>query len=395
MKLDEIKIIASRESASTDLANRQRVSIPTTVANYKNLYGTTTSNAIWDFKGTGSVVFENGETSLRLASAGQYHIMQSKEYHYYVAGQPMKFDITGNHFQIVSGLIKRVGCFSSNAVAPYNSNLDGIWFEANGVDSKYYFMVYRRGTEVIKQEITPPAGYDFFNFNYLAIDFVWQGGRYIRLSAQLPNGEMTNFAFIDYAQNYHLPFCMMPYLPVRAEIRSTTGTGQIDFICGAVNRDDGTDKMEVRVRNTPYSATYTIANIGTRYVLGAVRKNVNFREAFAQVIGGSVALTTADTVLIEFVKNPTLTAGTLTYSAIAESSIEYAQGNGTQTIGATGLNLGGFMASNTSPLVINQDNLLATLYGGIDNTMDVIMMVATPITAGVTLTNIINYKDLL
>ena len=168
MKLDEIKIIASRESCSTDLANRQRVSIPTAVANYKNLYGTTTSNAVWDFKGTGSVVFENGETSLRV-TAGQYMVMQSKEYHYYVAGQPMKFDITGNHFQKDTGLIKRVGAFSSNAVAPFDSNLDGIWFEANGTDNKYWFKIYRRGTEVIKQEIVPPAGYDFFMFNYLRI----------------------------------------------------------------------------------------------------------------------------------------------------------------------------------------------------------------------------------
>jgi hypothetical protein len=188
---------------------------------------------------------------------------------------------------------------------------------------------------------------------------------------------------------------MMPYLPLRLEVRSTTGVGQIDLICGAVNRDDGTDKTEVRVRNTPYSPVFTIANIGTRYVLGALRKNSNFREAFAQVIGGSVALTTADTVLIEFVKNPTLTAGTLTYTAISESSCEYAQGNGTQTIGNTGLNLGGFMASNSSPITEETDNLLSTLYGGIDNTMDVIMMVATPITAGITITNIINYKDLL
>lgn len=394
MKLDEIKIIASRESTSTDLANRQRVTIPTTVANYKNLYGTTTSNAVWDFKGTGSTVFENGETSLRV-TAGQYRVMQSKEYHYYVAGQPMKFDITGNHFQKDTGLIKRIGCFSSNAVAPYDSNFDGIFFEANGVDDKYWFKVYRRGTEVIKQEIIPPAGYDFFNFNYLAIDYVWQGGRYIRLSAQLPNGEMTNLAFINYAQNYHLPFCLMPYFPVRIEIRSTTGVGQIDMICAAVNRDDGTDKTEVRVRNTPYSNVFTIANIGTRYVLGAVRKNVNFREAFAQVIGGSVALTTSDSVLIEFVKNPTLTAGTLTYNAITESSIEYAQGNGTQIIGNTGLNIGAFMANNSSPITDKTDNLLSTLYGGIDNTMDVIMMVATPITATITITNIINYKDLL
>lgn len=394
MKLDEIKIIASRESASTDLANRQRVSIPTTVANYKNLYGTVTSNAVWDFKGTGSVVYENGETSLRV-TAGQYHVMQSKEYHYYVAGQPMKFDFTGNHFQKETGLIKRIGCYSSNAVAPYSSTFDGMWFEANGDDNKYWFKIYRKGTEVVKQEIIPPVGYDFFMFNYLAIDYVWQGGRYIRLSAQLPNGEMINLSFINYAQNYHLPFCAMPYFPARFEIRSTTGVGQIDIICCAVNRDDGTDKTEVRIRNTPYSTVFTIASIGTRYVLGSLRKKATYREAFAQIIGGSVALTTSDTVLIEFVKNPTLTAGTLTYTAITESSCEYAQGNGTQTIGNTGLNLGGFMASNTAPVTGKEDNLLATLYGGIDNTMDVIMMVATPITAGVTLTNIINYKDLL
>lgn len=392
MKLDEIKIIASRGATSTDLANRQRVSIPTTVANYKNLYGTTTANAVFDFKGTGSVVFGDGETSLRV-TAGQYHVMQSKEYHYYVAGQPMKFDITGNHWQLTTGVIKRIGCFSSNAVAPYDSNLDGIFFEMNGDDNKYWFKVYRRGTEVIKQEVIPPTGYDFYNFNYISIDFVWQGGRYIRFSAQLPSGEMTNLAFINYAQNYHLPFCEMPYFPLRVEIRSTTGTGQIDFICGAVNRDDGTNKTELRVRNTPYSATFSIATIGTRYVLGALRKNVNFREAFTQVVGGSVALTTSDTVLIEFVKNPTLTAGTLTYNAIAESSVEYAQGNGTQTIGNTGLNLGGFMASNSRPVTILQDNLLSTLYGGIDNTMDVIMMVATPITAGITITNIINFSE--
>ena len=394
MKLDEIKIVASRESASTDLANRQRVSIPTTVANYKNLYGTTISNAVWDFKGTGTTVYENGETSLRV-TAGQYRIMQSKEYHYYVAGQPMKFDITGNHFQKDTGLTKRVGAFSSNAVAPYDSDLDGIWFEANGTDDKYWFKIYRRGVEVIKQEIIPPSGYDFFMFNYLGFDYVWQGGRYIRLQGQLPNGDMVNFAFINYAQNYHLPFCMMPYLPLRLEIRSTTGVGQIDLICGAVNRDDGTDKVEVRIRNTPYAPVFNIANIGTRYVLGALRKNSNFREAFAQVTGGSVALTTADTVLIEFVKNPTLTAGTLTYTAIPESSCEYAQGNGTQTIGNTGLNIGGFMASNTSPITDKTDNLLSTLYGGIDNSMDVIMMVATPITATVSISNIITFKDLL
>lgn len=383
-------------SASTDLLGRQRVCIPKNIANYTNIFNQTVAGSKFDIKGTGTVTASNSVTSLNV-TAGQFLVLQSKEFHYYVAGQPQKIDLTFNNFQSETGLIKRFGYFSSNAVTPYSSNFDGIFVESN--ENSIDFVVVRDGVEVYRDSSTSwtnaseLVGYDWSKFTISQIDFLWLGGKDIRLCLQKSNGEFIEAHRINYAQNNILPFCLSPNQPLRCEIRSTTGSGQFNFICGAVSRDDGSFDVEMRKRAVFQTTTpFNITTIGTRYILGALRKQTTRRNSYATVIGGGVALTTSDTLAVELVKGGTVT-GTLTFNNLTESSLQYAQGNGTQTLSG-GTQLDVVLQNNTAFIDVEKGNLLANLNSDLDNNMEVIYLVATPLTANISVTNTMKFNEL-
>jgi hypothetical protein len=390
------------DDVSTDVGGRSRVSIPVSIGNYKNIYGSALAGLVSSNAGTGTITYTTDSELQLSVTSGQYHVVQTKEYHYYVAGATQKIDITFNNFGVQANVTKRIGYFSSSASAPYNTVLDGISIFNDG--TTIIFQVHRAGTLVIDSPITSWINYSRYNlasinwnnFCFLTIDFLWQGGKTIRLSGQLSDGRYVLFHKVDYAQNFELPFAKSPYQPLRAEIRSTTGTGSMRFICGSVSRDDGGD-AEVRRRSVNTGGTtFGVGAIGTRYVLAALRKNVLYRDAYASIVGAGVVLTTSDTLLVELVKNATLNAGTLTYSAISNSSLQFAAGNGTQTIAAAnGTILESAYLNNTTPLNFNEKNLLSNLYGDINDVMDTIFLVGTPVTSTMNLAASLTYEELL
>jgi len=392
------------DSLSTDILGRQRVSLPSGIGNYKSIYGNLGGNLLTSVIGTGTLTYNTDSTITMSVTSGQYYILQSKEYHYYFAGTPQRIDLTVNTFQIQSNLIKRLGYYSSNAVAPYDSALDGIMFVSDGVNNNYYFQIWRAGTKIIDIPITSfdgyarynLASYDWSKFSLASIDFLWQGGKKIRLGLQLSDGRYVAVHTINYAQNFTQPFCKSPYQPIRYEIRSTTGTGSMNAICAGVARDDGSFQ-EVRKRSVNTGGTtFSIGTIGTKYILGSLRKLATLRDAYANVSGAGVVITTSDTLLVELIKNPTIATGSLTYSSVPNSCLEFASGNGTQTVtAATGIVLESAYLNNTTPLNFVGNNLLANLYCDIDNNMDNIMLIGTPVTSTMNVAASMTYQELL
>lgn len=390
----------SQKSISTDLLMNQSVSLPYILGQYKNVYGQTTGSSVFNVVGTGSISADGYGSTQISVNAGQYFILQTKIYHYYISSSVRRSELIISNFGVQANVVKRAGLYASNATAPYQSNLDGIMIVSDGTTIS--LQAHRDGTIIINEPITSWDGYSIYNLSsydwnkssLVVLDEIAQNG-ILRLSLLLSDGNLVEVHRVNYAQNFTTNMCKTPYRPFRCEIVSSTGSGIFSLISSKVSTYDGIFPVRKRSANTG-STVFTISTIGTKYVLCSLTALASLRDALLQVIGCGVVITSSDTLLIEIIKNPTLSTGSLTYNPITESSAEFASGNGTQTISAgSGLVLASAYVNQNSPLTLDSNNLLASIYGDINNNMEYIMVVGTPMTTTMTVGASIDYLEAL
>lgn len=191
---------SSSNSASalvgTDAGGRQRISQLTTLFDGKVLNSEDT--ILWDTKGTGTATWANSGVNLAVTS-GQYLIRQAKYACPYFSGKAQIVETTFDSFKNQAGIVKRVGYFNSNAVAPYASNYDGVWIEATG--TSYKLCVANNGTLKLDLDwtlwdnYTTLSGFDWDSFNVSMIDFLWLGGATLRLFLKTPAGFVLAHTF--------------------------------------------------------------------------------------------------------------------------------------------------------------------------------------------------------
>jgi hypothetical protein len=146
---------------------------------------------IFDIAGTGTNTFQDN-TNLMSVGAGQYLIRQSHVFAPYFSGKPQLVELTFDSFHTETDIIKRFGYFSSSTVAPYNTALDGIFFEND--EGTYTFKCYSNGIETINIPFTSFDNYsliqnlNFETFNVFVFDFLWLGGLGIRIFMKTDNG---------------------------------------------------------------------------------------------------------------------------------------------------------------------------------------------------------------
>jgi hypothetical protein len=388
----------------TDAGGRLRVSELTKlhdgkVLNEDNLY-------IWDNQGTGTSVWAANKVNLAVTS-GQFVVRQTKRFNPYSSGKSQLVECTFDNFQIQANTVKRVGYFSSNAVSPYASNYDGVWLENDGTTIR--LRAARLGVSTADIPWTSwdnyslISGYNWANFTIAIFDFLWLGGSQLRLFIKTDAGFILAHTF-KYAGSSPDTFIYSPNQPVRYEIRSTTGVGSFRYICSAVSvegaHDDEGYNVSVQSLSTNAIPSNTVATIGTTYPILAVRKKVAFRDMTCRFIGtGLNLIANSDAGRWSIQLNPTLSAP-LTFGDLTPvNGIERALGSTTAPITITVTTQGkilasGIVSANTSiQSGVFEKDFLSYLGCSINNTMDVLVLCFTPITASITLNATMTFKE--
>lgn len=395
-KLTSPLSISLANTVNTDASARLRVSQFTTLGDLKIL--NEDDDLLWENVGTGTGTF-SGNKYLMSVTSGQYIIRKSKQYYHYFSGKSQAAEITFDEFQNEANVLKRVGYFSSNAAAPYNSNLDGVYLENTG--STIDLVIARNGTETLRQNITAWDGYssissyDWSKFTVVLIDFLWLGGAVLRLFLKNPNGGFTLCHTFNYAGSQSDVFMLSPNQSVRYEIRSTTGTGSLHYICAQIAAEGSTTEAGKRRLVNTGSTGIAFATVGTTYPVKAIRKKTLHRDRAVKVTGAQLFVSSnSDIALVTIQLNPALSAG-LTYSAVSNSAVEEARGNGTITVTSKGAIL--FSIIVTQNTVMNEDifeeDFLSYLGMSIADVSDQIVLCITTITSGITAYGCMQYKE--
>lgn len=387
-------ILLDSESASLDLNRRLRISQANVLADLKLVgYEDRTK---FESTGTGSGIFSNN-TVLMTVAAGQYLIRSSKLFFQYQSGTSQLIECGFERFGTTANLVKRIGYFSSNAVAPYDTNYDGFWLENDGTTIR--LMAANNGISTVNSPLaawdnsTEFATYDWNRFGSIIFDYSSHGGNALRLFIML-NGEYVLAHTVKWAGNNSGLMMRSPNQKVRYEIRSTGAAGSMTYISAQISSDgqNHAPKKELSVNTGLTSITFS--TVGTTYPVKAISLQSAFRDTFLQISSLQTYINSNNDVARYSVQlNPTLSAA-LAYSNIPSTGAREAKGDGVITVIANGIFLDqGFIMMGISPIIKLEDNILSKLGSTLNNTMDSIVLCMTPITASVGMQAIMNFKE--
>lgn len=380
---NKLKVESNYIPFATDAAFRHRVSLPTTYGEYKMLNNVFAS-LILEKNGTGTFTDNTNRVTMSVTS-GQYAIIQSKQYHPYFNGKSQLIEMTVAGFGTATNIEKSIGYISSAATGTFSTGLDGFRLFKSTSDV-YSLQVWRNGSNTInilrsswldKLDGTGASGMDidFSKFNVFFFDFLYLGGTALRMFVMY-NGEPILVHVHYYANTDTEPIFLSPNKPIRYEIRSTTGSGNMDFICAMVaSEGDGVEEGTSITVSAPNAGITPLAS-GTTYALCGVRKASTQRDIYAFIKSFEGVISTNDFINLELRLNPTV-AGTFTYSALTNTPLETATGAVTNTV------TGGTVICNTY-FSLNMNNakeirsVLSHLNSTLNNTMDAIVLCATP-----------------
>lgn len=298
----------------TDAGGRARVSTITTLFDGKTL--NQDDPLIWENVGTGTTTFIDNSTTLSV-TAGKYMIRRGRHSIPYFSGKSQQIETTFDGFSSSIGVVKRCGYFSSNAVAPYDSQKDGFWLESdslNNISLKIEKVGVVKASIPITQfdNYAAIADYDFDLFTVLEWDYLWLGGTKVRLFIKI-DGEFVLIHTYKHAGRQSGTFIKTPNHSVRYEIRSTTGSDSFNAICSYVGTEGAIpdDGKPIALLNLAAIATN---NAGIIYALKGVKKTSANRDVGVAIQSVAVSnTTTADSGMILVILNPTLSAP-LTYA---------------------------------------------------------------------------------
>ncbi|MEI6870673.1 MAG: hypothetical protein WCL08_00185 [Verrucomicrobiota bacterium] len=380
---------------SYDAAGRHRMSSLTTLFDGKTLNSDNTY--IFDNVGTGTGAWAANKYNMSV-TAGQYFIRQAKRFSPYFSGKSHFVEATMDGFNFQAGVTKRFGYFSSSTVAPYDTVKDGWWIENDG--TKLSFIAQRAGVGTVNVPWTSWDNYNlvkdvnFDNFNVWAFDFLWLGGAVIRIFLKTTTGFVLCHTY-HYATSAKDVFILSPNQPIRYEIRSTGGVGSFRYICSQVATEGSINEEGYNGAVNTGTAGVSLAAIGTKYPVKAVRKKSTHRDTSVKVTGLDVILTTqSDQALWTLELSPTLSAP-LTFTDGTETAVEQATGNGTITVTAAGRILScGYIATGMKiPNALFEKDYLVYMGATIAGVSESLVLCVTPITQSITANVAIGFKE--
>ena len=183
-----------------------------------------------------------------------------------------------------------------------------------------------------------------------------------------------------------------PNLPVRYEI-SNDGTGptaSMLHICSSVATEGGTDDLGI-LRHYDSSTISNLATAGKYAILGGRLKSTHLDISVLLETLSVLSTSQNDIAHWSLIFNPTV-AGTFTYSDVANSAVQVAEGAIANTI-TGGVEIDGGYFTTALPTSISIPSALK-LGSKIDGTPDEIILMVRPITNNITVEASMTWREL-
>lgn len=331
----------------------------------------------WQTVGTGTPAFSNNTIAMPV-TPDQWIIAQARRRAPYFSGKPQVIEFTCDSFHTQPGVIKRIGYFSSNAVSPYDTLLDGFWIEDDGTTKR--LIAANLGTITANVPLSEWGeewgNFDFENFSVFTIYFLWLGGAALISFGATASDGFHYQSLAQYVSSRKGTITSSPNQPIRYEIRSTGGTGTLTRICSFVGTA-GSISESGKSLSVYNSTAVTTNTLGTVYAIKGVRKRVDRRDVSVKIQSIECAsLLTSDTGILLLLLNPTLSAP-LAYSPIG--NLEHSTGAG-ETVTNLGRVLVATAVGNEGASKTLNNDFLTWLGMGIDNVPDEYILAFQPLT---------------
>ena len=395
MSYIEDVFIAGQDSANFDAFQRLRVSEVTTLIDIKQLHNKQPLLIDEILNGTATSIHstDNAATTLETSAANDYVIRQTFQRANYQSGKSHYILMTFSGLNTQTNVNKKVGYFSSSTVAPYTADYDGIFLENDGVN--LYIRVYKNGTlthSIVQSSWDDPmdgtgesgVNLDFSEMQIFAIDFQWLGAGRIRFYFEIA-GQLVKAHQVLNANVESQVYMSSPNQPLRWEIRqSGAGSGRFNQICSSVNSEGATNLIGKVLSANSSNNDLQLTSSGTRYCAMGIRLKTTHFDSVIDILNFDYLAETNDPALWELVLNPTIGAGTFTYTDVTDAAVQISVGNqtaGTSPTATGGTTLASGYVSGNGSINVGLDSAIK-LGAAIDGTRDEIVLVITPITAG-------------
>lgn len=395
-KADYKGVPVQQESRFLDAFGRIRFSSPQTLFDLKHLYhkhplicDEEITNTSGSATSTHSAV--NAAVTLH-AEVNDTLIRQTKMRFNYQPGKSQLIMLTGILGGDVTNLIRRIGLYDAN---------DGLFFERNGATVN---VVIRKATadtpvaqntwNIDKLDGTGGSGItlDPTKTQIFLIDFEWLGVGLIRFGFVI-NGEIVYCHQINNTNVATSVYMSVPNLPVRYEIVSTGGVGDLVQVCSTVIAEGGHDALGVSFSEDLGKDHINANAIGTEYaLLGFQLKSTQLGAIIKPRIISLVALTN-DSFLWRLSYNPTVD-GTFDFVAKTNSALEIVKGNsdGSNVVSVVGDVFASGYVSNQVREILGDVEDTRRLGAKIDGTRDNMVLSVIPMTSNLDILGAVTWR---
>lgn len=239
---------------AVDAFGRLRVSSPYTQFDSKQCVHN--DGLVWDtqlLSGTSTFQPLQAQTAMFVSGTnGAYAVRQTFTRPNYVPGKGQLFLGTATDFHPQTNCIKRIGVFNSNYTAPYQSELDGWYWQSSGTIMSVNIgnlgvieSAAQSAWNIDKFDGTGPSrltlsGLSFQKNQIYAIQYQWLGVGQAVFGLDV-NGILCPAHAFNHANSTTGVYCSTPNHSVRYQLNSIGGSGSLNHICSTIQSEGGTE----------------------------------------------------------------------------------------------------------------------------------------------------------
>ena len=385
------------DSAALDAFGRLRCSSPSNILDVKQLYDKqplfydeSITNTSGNATSTHSTV--NAATTMH-AGVNDTIIRQTKMRYNYQPGKSQLILMTGVLGSGVSGLKRRIGCFDDN---------NGLFFELDGTD--FYVVIRKNGSDTrISQgnwnidtfDGSGSSGLtlDLSKVQIFVIDYEWLGAGRVRFGFAI-YGLIFYCHYALHANVVSSVYTSTSNHPVRYEITSSGGVGDLVHICTSVISEGGLEPLGVKRSHSTGNIQLDADVADTVYaVLGVRLKSTHLA---ATVLPSDITMISESSNQFRWILsfNPTV-SGTFTYGDLSNSACQTATGVTANAVSDLGIIISQGYATGATGMISIEPNNSLYLGAKIDGTRDTLVLSVMPLSSSTDIQASMNWRELL